>query len=482
MLYHPLRILKTVTWMAALIGLAGAVTVAPAPVHGHHDALDQTPQRTLLQDACPGNLLVNPNFEGGARKTEDMGTSLSSSVAHGWFPWFIRGDQRFNREPEFKLEDATIDPLRWRVHDGYFSQKFFTTWATHTAGIYQRVPVRPGSGVNFTTWVQVYTGEADGWDGQKHNSDPDAPGNYRASIGIDPFGHTPPGAGAPPPDTVEWSAPIMIYDRWIQLSIRTTARGDHVTVYTRGQPEFSVKHNDSFWDAACLTVGGAPAAPPPAPPPAPAPINADAVVNTAALNFRAGPGTGYDIIGVLRQGDPLTVETRVADNSWLHVKNNAGSVGWVFTGLLTLSIDLAGVPVAQDIPPTPTPLPTNTPAPSPIPTETSLPTDTPAPTETSLPTETLSPVGTPEPTNSPVPLNVATPPATPEVMAQANQPVSAASEGENRPGSAAPEANAPAEPQPGGVPQALNCAPALIIAGISLLGAATLPRRRNYFR
>jgi uncharacterized protein YraI len=410
----------------------------------------------LFQDPCPGNLLANPSFEEGSRKTENLGTSLSSAVANGWFPWFIRGDQRFNREPEFKVEDATRDPLRWRVHTGYFSQKFFTTWATHTAGVYQTVAVRPGSTVQFSAWVQVYTGEADGWDGEKFLSDPKAPGNYRASIGIDPFGNTPPGVGAPPPDTVVWSEPIMTYDVWTQLSIQAIAQAGYVTVYTRGQPEFSVKHNDSFWDTACVTVGGVAI-----------PANADAVVDADVLNFRAGPGTEYDIINTLQRGEPLTVEARLADNSWLSVTTDTGTAGWVFTDLLRLGIDLENVPVAQEIPPTPTPNPTATPEPSA--TLRQAQDTAPTPTATSTPTDTPVPTSTPAPTKTAVPTTAVTAAATPQVVTQAMEPTPASSEGASL-----------AEPtRSGGVSRTLNCMPALIALGIGLLGLLIWPRRRG---
>lgn len=450
---------KAVGRIAGLLWLVAIMLFAPAPVFGYRALPGALEQPASLQDTCPGNLLANPDFELGARKTENLGTSLSSSVAYDWFPWFIAGDQRFNREPEFKLEDATQDPLRWRVHSGWFSQKFFTTWATHTAGIYQRAPVQPGSAVSFSIWFQTYTGEADGWDGKKHHSDPDAPGNYRTSIGIDPYGNTPAGPGAPPPDTVIWSEPVMIYDQWTQLSLQAVAQADHVTVYTRGQPEFPVKHNDSFWDAACLTVGGA------APGPA-IPANADAVVDTAVLNFRAGPGTEYDVIGTLRQGDPLTVDAKLTDESWLNVTDDAGNAGWVFTDLIRLGIDLAEVPVAQEIPPTPTPLPTNTPTPSPTPspTATSAPTDTPPATDTPAPTQM------PEPTQTPVVIVVT---ATPETVAQAEEPTPAASEPQG------PTATAPAA-QPGA--SGLSCAPALIALSVGLLGLIVWPRRRTHHR
>lgn len=205
----------------------------------------------LQQDGCPGNRLANPGFEEGGRKTEGEGTSLSSSMAFGWFPWFVPGDERYNREPEFKLEDTDLDLTgnRFRAHSGRFSQKFFTSYATHTAGFLQRVAVQPGSKATFSIWVQIYTGQADGFDGSRFWSDPNEPGKYRAYVGIDPTGGTDPYS-----PNVVWSEPTMIYDVWTRLSVTTAAQGDAVTVFTKGQPEFAVKHNDSFWDDACLIV------------------------------------------------------------------------------------------------------------------------------------------------------------------------------------------------------------------------------------
>lgn len=448
----PQQIKKPIVRITGLVWLAGALLVAASPVQGQRGALIPPVRPSLFQGECPGNLLLNTGFEEGSRKTEGLGTSLSSSVANGWFPWFIQGDQQYNREPEFKVEDAIRDPLRWRVNTGYFSQKFFTTWATHTAGVYQRVPVRPGSAVSFSAWVQVYTGEADGWDGEKFRSDPKAPGNYQVSVGIDPFGNMPAGVGASPPDTVAWSEPVMTYDDWTQLSVQTVAQADYVTVYTRGQPEFAVKHNDSFWDTTCLTVGGV-AIPP----------GADAVVDADVLNFRAGPGTEYDIIATLQRGELLIVESRLADNSWVNVTDDAGDAGWVFTALLRLGVDLEDVPVAQEIPPTPTPVPTAMPKPSATPE----PSPTPEPSATNVPTDTPVPSSTLAPTDTPAPTTVVATTATPQMVVQAKEvsPTTAVAES----GSEAPAR---------GVARTLNCVPALIGLGLGLLGLLIWPRRR----
>lgn len=229
----------------------------------------------VAQADCPDNLLVNPGFEGGTYKTESVGTSLSSNMVEGWLPWSILGDATTNREVEYKVIDAAASGDTYRVFSGNQSQKFFTTWGTHTAGIYQRVRVPAGSEVVFSIWVQIYSGERELRSGgqfisdlewPKDSGDKRGPGMYRASIGIDPQGAVPGGFGAPPSDATVWSAPVtefetrrttedgIEYDAWVQLQVSAIAEGEWVTVYTRGMPEFPVKHNDSFWDEACLVA------------------------------------------------------------------------------------------------------------------------------------------------------------------------------------------------------------------------------------
>lgn len=245
------------------------------------------------QIGCPNNLLQNPGFEEGSHKTESIGTSLSSAVADGWTPWLLRGNERDNREPEYKLEDTNLSKTRFRANSGRYSQKWFTSWGTHDAGVYQQVQVAPGTPLTFSSWAQVYSGEADGWTGEVFVSDPAQPGKYRVYVGIDPTGATPAGVGAPPPDTVIWSEPSLKTDVWHQLAVSAVSQGPAVTVYFKGQPEFSVKHNDSFWDDACLFVDPALTAKPGAPPP---PVTLPGTASTQAPVARpAGAGADFAI-------------------------------------------------------------------------------------------------------------------------------------------------------------------------------------------
>lgn len=241
---------------------------------------------------CPGNLLRNPGFEAGYSPGPSVGASQSSRVANEWYPWAALGDptrreQGYDVEPEFKMLVRSVLVDGWyRVPEGEYAQAFFSMYSTHTAGLYQQVSVPRGSRVTLTFWAQIYTGqESIVIEGRYPVSDLEqplteatravrGPGDYRVSIGIDPYGHTPASFGAPPPDTIVWSHPVLDVetrsydaqgrpvDDWVQMTLSTTAHSDRVTVYTRGQPAFRTKHNDSYWDNACLTATAAETATP----------------------------------------------------------------------------------------------------------------------------------------------------------------------------------------------------------------------------
>jgi hypothetical protein len=75
-------------------------------------------------------------------------------------------------------------------------------------------------------------------------------------VGIEPTGRAPESLGSAAPDTVKWSSPIVYeaYDNWFRLEVDAQAEGERVAVYLRGNPEWPVKHNDSYWDDARLEV------------------------------------------------------------------------------------------------------------------------------------------------------------------------------------------------------------------------------------
>lgn len=186
------------------------------------------------------NLLINPGFE-DAFTERDAG---EVKVAEGWEPWWLPGTR-----PEYK--DAS--PYANRIHSGDHAQQFFTTYATHTAGIYQRVNVPVGSTLTFSAYVHAWSQFRSG-----------AQGRYRMKIGLDPYGGVDPESS-----DIVWSDggnAIQPYDGYTKLSIETLARSDRTTVFIWGQAEWAVKDNNGYVDDTAL-VAVSPE-PPPTPPPA----------------------------------------------------------------------------------------------------------------------------------------------------------------------------------------------------------------------
>jgi len=99
----------------------------------------------------------------------------------------------------------------------------------------------------------------------------------------------------------------------------------------------------------------------PTPTPTPEPL----VRALKAMNLRAGPGTGYPIVGKLDAGETARVIGRygkwylLADKKWVY-----GEEGFVEANEAALAAP--SVPEAE-IPPTPTPSPTPSPTPTPVP-------------------------------------------------------------------------------------------------------------------
>lgn len=207
------------------------------------------------------NLLANPGFEAGFHV---QGGAPEVSVPDGWTAWWVQGSQQQTNQgylvrPEYKGEDGQTYGYR-RVHSGRYALKFFSTFSTHDAGLFQAVTVPAGATLQFTAWTQTWSSGGD---------NPDEivePGFYQTSIGIDPTGGTNP-AGS----TVVWSEAALPNNQWVQLSVTAQAQGTRVTVFTRGAPQYRVKHNDSYWDDCNLVEVGALPAPTPTPAPAPAP-------------------------------------------------------------------------------------------------------------------------------------------------------------------------------------------------------------------
>ena len=360
-----------------LIGIPVAPTEAVPPAQG-------------------GNLLKNPGFEEGFTT---RGAGELEGAIH-WDPWWITGspadtEKGFLYRPEFKPENAAWFGMR-RIHSGGWAQKQFNTYATHRAGMRQQVSgITIGSKVTFSIWAQVWSS------GQDNPDKCDDFGNYRVWAGIDPTGGREGASGK-----IVWSEPIMSCNEWVFVQVTAVAQSNTITVFSRGEPEYRMKHNDAYWDDASLTVESPPTPPTPTPPPptptprpptatpipTPTPIPPtptptpvpDAVVSAVTVNVYAGPDQVYDIIAQIPQGMFMDVTGKNPAGDWLTIVADNGTAGWVSASQLQVNVQVASLAAAA-APPTPTPPPTNTPTITPTPDYTPTPTVTPTPTFTPTP-------------------------------------------------------------------------------------------------
>lgn len=182
-----------------------------------------------------GNLLQNPGFEPPfvARNND-----ATLQVATGWEPWYRTGgtSSSINARPEYRPAPPN------RVRSGTAAQEYNTFYATHTAGVYQRVQVPAGTELRFSVWVWVWSSAP--FDNPDVSEDPN---NVKVSVGIDPTG----GIDAASPNVV-WSEQVEFYDQYRELSVVATAAGPAVTVFVRSAPENFVGTTNIYLDDAGL--------------------------------------------------------------------------------------------------------------------------------------------------------------------------------------------------------------------------------------
>ncbi len=80
------------------------------------------------------------------------------------------------------------------------------------------------------------------------------------------------------------------------------------------------------------------------------------------VNVRGGPGTDYDLVGVLIPGQTSAILGRSADSTWIKIVYIGGpdNSGWVLRDLVRVIGELPNIPTVV-APPTPTLPPTRTP-------------------------------------------------------------------------------------------------------------------------
>src|SRR5438045_622118 len=101
------------------------------------------------------NLLTNPGFE-------DPFTTLENNaqlrVAQGWTPWFTPAPAG---APSWQNERPTYLPAApdtARIHGGSNAQQYYSFYATHDGGVYQRVTgITSGTQLNFSIYAYVWS-------------------------------------------------------------------------------------------------------------------------------------------------------------------------------------------------------------------------------------------------------------------------------------------------------------------------------------
>jgi hypothetical protein len=192
--------------------------------------------------AAGENLLANPSFEEGWYHA-----SFSNFIPNGWGYWFQHrapDEQRLHwmPEPEF---GGIVDREGQQI-SGRWSARWFTIWAIHNAGLYQRVRVPRDAPVRFSIWMLSWASQNDTWrvsESWQHRW-----------VGIDPTGGTDPFS-----PRIVWGRDDATMDEWVRLSVEARAEGEWVTVFVREQPDWPVKHNDCLVDDAELLVIDSPA-------------------------------------------------------------------------------------------------------------------------------------------------------------------------------------------------------------------------------
>ncbi len=90
-----------------------------------------------------------------------------------------------------------------------------------------------------------------------------------------------------------------------------------------------------------------PAAPPaeaatPVPPPAQTTITR-VTIDATELNMRSGPGTNFDVVRSVAQGQQFDLVARSDDQTWLQIGENGQAVGWVAAEFVTTAETVAEV-------------------------------------------------------------------------------------------------------------------------------------------
>jgi LysM repeat protein len=214
-----------------------------------------------VQVPCPENYTAEV---GAVKKWE------TTQVPFGWSAWWRQPNSNFddpnyfNTYPHYcpNWSNTPLDCKAWhnpeyrdtlggpqetgpsRKVAGDNSQKYFTFYSVHEAGLYQVVSgVKPGDRVRFSVFQE-------GWSNSVNDpSKSDLGQRMNFQVGIDPTGGNDPWS-----PNIVWTAPAESFDKFTQFVVEAVAKNNVVSVWTKSKPEMPLQHVDVYVDEASLNV------------------------------------------------------------------------------------------------------------------------------------------------------------------------------------------------------------------------------------
>jgi LysM repeat protein len=281
---------RKIMWVLALAVVF--LSVLPLTAAFASSSLAENPPSSNPAETVGPNLLTNPGMEGQFVKqcsqrngshwiqipcpenyAEVAGAVKrweTTQVPYGWSAWWREPNSNlddpnfFNTYPNYCPDwpNTPYDCKAWhnpeyrdtlggpqetgpsRKVAGENSQKYFTFYSVHEAGLYQVVSgVKPGDRLRFSVFME-------GWstaDNDPYKSDLGQRMNLQ--VGIDPTGGNNPWS-----PSIIWSPPAESFDTFTQFVVEAVAKNKVVSVWTKSKPNMPLQHVDVYVDEASLNV------------------------------------------------------------------------------------------------------------------------------------------------------------------------------------------------------------------------------------
>jgi|GEM_PF-5829012 len=274
---HRLRLIMMALGFSSVV-LLTCVGLLHAPVERTSAQAPSTtilPDRSLLNQASTGNLLINPDFENG---TYFYPGHNSIRVPIGWgFVWYTDTPSFGNPTPFMQPEVSVIDCV-WpncdavnyppRINTGQHAVESGKRWANQDVALYQAVGHVPiGAPVFAEAWMFAWVSSCDpnvppyplALSLLSNNASGCQPGAWPLDsnhmlVGIDPYGGTDPRAATVVWNwnaaTPSWWGPYDYYSATVPAV--AVAQAHTVTIFLRGVTVQPAKFNTVYFDTASL--------------------------------------------------------------------------------------------------------------------------------------------------------------------------------------------------------------------------------------